>query len=133
MTEQPYSDDDLRAEAVRQHAAFTEAPDFVGVGEQMSDQEVIPGGGVAWGDFSDETFERAQRSIHDLIAKAVDLSEWAVNLGADGLEPAISDTISLKAEDRTLVRIHVAFERGMPEDLRRQFIGALDESINELF
>ena len=40
MTDRPYTDDDLRAEAARQHAALTEDPDFMGVGEQMQDQEI---------------------------------------------------------------------------------------------
>ncbi|MGV2914464.1 hypothetical protein [Streptomyces alfalfae] len=33
MTETPYTDDDLRTEAARQHASLTDDPDFVGVGE----------------------------------------------------------------------------------------------------
>ncbi|MDX2628616.1 hypothetical protein QBA57_28750 [Streptomyces scabiei] len=40
MTDLPYTDDDLRAEAARQHVALTEDPDFMGVGEQMQGSEI---------------------------------------------------------------------------------------------
>ncbi|MGV9803928.1 hypothetical protein ACWDTP_38435 [Mycobacterium sp. NPDC003449] len=87
MTDRPYTDADLRAEAARQHATLAEDPEFMCVGEQMQDQEVTPGGGVAWDDFSDETFDEAQRKIHDLINGAADVSEWAIQLGAAALTP----------------------------------------------
>ncbi|MEV6569966.1 hypothetical protein [Streptomyces sp. NPDC051577] len=133
MTSTPYTDTDLRAEAARQHAELLAGPDYAGIGEQMQGQEVTPNGGVDWDDFSDETFGKAQRAVHDLITRAADLSEWAVNIGADGLEPAISDSVSLKVGDRTLVRVHVAFERGLPDDLRQAFIQSLGEDIAGLF
>jgi hypothetical protein len=76
--------------------------------------------------------DEPKRAIHDLIIHAADLSAWAVELGADRLEPS-ADTASLKVGDRTLVRVHVAFERGLSDALRREFIDSLGESIAELF
>ncbi|MFJ3663123.1 hypothetical protein ACIPPM_21960 [Streptomyces sp. NPDC090119] len=120
MTERPYTDDDLRAEAARQHATLTEDPDFMGVSEQMEGRDVTPDGGVAWDDFSDETHATAQHSIHDLINGAADVSRWAVDLGADGLEPS-PDVINLDGDNGPVIRVLFAFEPGMPEGMRRAF------------
>ncbi|MFF4848758.1 hypothetical protein [Streptomyces sp. NPDC001194] len=128
MTDRPYTGDDLRAEAIRQHALLLEDPDYTGIGEAMEDREVVPGGGVAWGDFSDETYEAAQRSIHALIRHAPRLSLWAVNLGADGLEP-VEHAVSLQADGRPIVRVHFAFEPGMPEEMRTAFVEGVAEEI----
>lgn len=40
MTQQPYTDADLRAEAARQLGALTEDPEFMGVGEQMNGADI---------------------------------------------------------------------------------------------
>jgi hypothetical protein len=130
MNDRPYTDTDLRAEAARQHATLIEDPDFMGVGEQMQDQEVTPDGGVAWDDFRDETFEAAQRSIHDLINGAANVSEWAVNLGADNLQPSTEHEITLNA-GRPIARIQFAFEPDMPEEMRTLLVEGIGDAINE--
>ncbi|MFJ8146006.1 hypothetical protein ACIQ6R_13130 [Streptomyces sp. NPDC096048] len=106
MTDHPYTDTDLRAEAARQHAVLTEDPDFVGVGEQMEDRHIqstvidedpdFAPEGATWagsldpeGDGTD-AYAEAQRKIHGLIQGAADVSEWAVNLGAAGLTRTVS-------------------------------------------
>lgn len=129
MPDQPYTDDDLRAEAARQHHTSVEDPDFMGTGEQMQDQEITVGGGVAWDDFRDETFEAAQRSIHDLITGAADVSAWAVNLGADGLESSTEHAITVQRGGRPIARIHFAFEPGMDTDLRDALVEGIGEAI----
>ncbi|MFJ4682001.1 hypothetical protein [Streptomyces sp. NPDC088789] len=121
MTARPYTDDDLRAEAARQHYTATEDPDYMGVGEQMEGRDVTPDGGVAWNDFSDETFDAAQRSIHDLINGAADVSRWAINLGADGLEP-LDSSLAMSTTIGPLVRIHFAVRPDMPEEMRTALI-----------
>ncbi|MFD5508980.1 hypothetical protein ACFWIB_14555 [Streptomyces sp. NPDC127051] len=128
MTDHPYTDDDLRTEAARQHAALTADLDFMGIGEQMKGQEVTPGGEVDWDDFRDATFEAAQRSIHELVTGAASLSEWAVELGADDLEP-VEHAVSLQADGRPIVRVHFAFEPGMPEEMRTAFVEGVAEEI----
>lgn len=128
MTERPYTDDDLRAEAARQHATLAEDPDFVGVGEAMEDREVTPDGGVEWGDFSDETYDAAQRSIHGLIVGAADVSEWAVNLGADGLVP-YDGQLTLDGADKPFARIHFAFDSGTPEEMRMALVQGVGSAI----
>lgn len=96
VTNLPYTDTDLRAEAASQHAALLEDPDFGSVGEGMQDAWVSStlngDDGHTWAELlpyeadGGEAYNAAQRKIHDLIPGA-DVSEWAVNLGADGLQP----------------------------------------------
>ncbi|MZE53789.1 hypothetical protein GTY86_35705 [Streptomyces sp. SID5770] len=127
MPDRPYTDDDLRAEAARQHSVLTEDPDYVGVGEQMADTEIeshLPPAeadgaeGWHWDEALDEDqFDEAQRKIHGLIVGAADLSEWAVNLGADGLEP-YDGQLTLDGGSKPIARIHFAFAPDMPEDMR---------------
>src|SRR5947207_446701 len=110
MTDRPYTDDDLRAEAARQHAMLTEDPDFMGVGEQMQGAEiesqkpepdedgtVAPDArGWKWHEsLDDDEFETAQRKVHSLIQGAADTSAWAVHLGADGLEPSTGHELTI--------------------------------------
>lgn len=132
MTDRPYTDDDLRAEAARQHASLTEDPDFVGVGEQMQGQEVTPDGGVAWDDFREETFGAAQRSVHELITGAADVSEWAVNLGADGLQP-LGEQLTAHTQDGPWFRLHFAVRPDMPDGMRRALVEGVGHEIAKHF
>jgi hypothetical protein len=131
----PYTDHDIRAEAARQHAILTADPDFMGVGEQMEDawvpsvETAEDGSARTWkqllvtedGDDEDYTaYDEAQEKIHTLIRGAADVSEWAVNLGADGLEPS-PHTLNLDGDGHPLVRIHMAFHPDMDERDRQQF------------
>ncbi|MDF2708153.1 MAG: hypothetical protein K0R62_3805 [Nonomuraea muscovyensis] len=128
MTERPYTDDDLRAEAARQHAALTFDPGHIGVGAEMEEQEVTPGGEVTWGDFRDETFSAARRSVHDLITGAANVSKWAVALGADGLEP-YDGQLTLDGDDKPFARIHFAFDPDMPEEMRMALVQGVGTEI----
>lgn len=138
MIDRPYTDDDLRAEAARQHAALTEDPDFMGVGEQMQDTEIeslLPPAeadgaeGPHWDELLDEDqFNEAQRKIHDLINGAADVSEWAVDIGADGLEP-LDAALSMQTSTGPLVRIHFAVRPDMPDDMRNALVEGLGMEI----
>lgn len=50
----------------------------------------------------------------------VDLSEWAANIGADGLEPS-PNVLNLDGDDKPIVRLHMAFDPDLPERARQQF------------
>ncbi|MFF7485592.1 hypothetical protein ACFZBC_08850 [Streptomyces luteogriseus] len=137
MSDLPYTDDDLRAEAARQHATLTEDPDFVGVGEQMQDTEIpslLPPAeadgaeGPHWDELLDEDqFDEAQRTIHDLINGAADVSEWAVNLGADGLQPD-EHQFTLNAGPKPIIRAHFGFAPELSDDARDAFVQGLGEA-----
>lgn len=131
MTDRPYTDDDLRAEAARQHATLTEDPDFTGVGEQMDgshvestitdeDPDFQPEGNT-WDALAPHDFEAAQRDIHSLINSAADVSEWAVNLGADGLEP-LPEQLSAQTDNGPWFRLHFAVRPDMPDHMRRALV-----------
>ncbi|MFJ8791429.1 hypothetical protein [Streptomyces sp. NPDC102462] len=142
MTDRPYTDDDLRAEAASQHAALTEDPDFMGVGERMEDDIVASteadGDGKTWGELldpdgdDDEAWDAAQRRIHDLISGAADVSEWAVNLGADGLEP-LPEQLTAQTDNGPWFRLHFAVRPDMPDDIRRALVEGVGAEIAKHF
>jgi hypothetical protein len=73
-------------------------------------------------------------AIRGLIKSAADVSEWAINLGADGLEPSDEHVITLNAdsgtEERPIARIHFAFEPGMPEEMRTALVQGIGQAID---
>lgn len=142
MTNRPYTDDDLRTEAARQHYVATIDPDFMGIGEQMDsrfinsttvdpdpEQGTEPVTGKTWDQLDRQDFAAAQRAIDDLLSSAADVSTWAINLGADDLEPSDDHVISLGADDKPIARIHFAFEPGMPEDMRTALVQGIGQAI----
>ncbi|MFI2354751.1 hypothetical protein ACH5AG_08690 [Streptomyces anulatus] len=122
MTEKPYTDEDLRAEAARQ-LADAELPDLETVSEQMRNSDIASRSHWSrdawWHSLSNADRETAQTAIHGLIEGAADVSKWAVNLGADGLEP---DSRALDAGERR-VRVHLAFAPDISADDRADLIG----------
>ncbi|MFE0329039.1 hypothetical protein ACFW08_20100 [Streptomyces sp. NPDC058960] len=120
MSDRPYTDDDLRAEAASQHAALLRDPDFMGIGERMDDD--------TWRNLGPDDFEAAQRAVDDLLTKAADISEWAVNLGADGLEPSLN-VLNIDGDDTPIVRVHLAFHPDMSDADRDRFSMGLARAI----
>lgn len=137
-----YTDEDVRVEAARQHHELTTDPDFMGVGESMEGSNVPSsedaGTARTWDDVLRENaddyeqYDAVQRQIHDLINGAADVSGWAVNLGADGLEPE-DHAISVAGDDTPLVRMHFAFHPDMPDGARQNFVMQLSRAAAELF
>ncbi|MFJ8923920.1 hypothetical protein ACIREK_31135 [Streptomyces sp. NPDC102415] len=141
MTQKPYTDDDLRAEAARQHYTATTDLDFMGIGEQMQDSPIESTTalvdspvGPTWAEaLGVDEFEAAQRAIDCLLGSAVDVSDWAVSLGADGLEPD-DHTIQLgdgetDGPDQPQVRMHFAFHPDMPPADRDRFVVKLSQLV----
>lgn len=141
MTDRPYTDDDLRAEAAGQYRVALTDPDFMGIGEQMDgsfiESTVIdpdpetgtePVTGRTWDQLDGEHFANARRDINDLLDNAADVSEWAINLGADGLE-AEEHAITINGDGRPIARIHFAFEPGMPDEMRTALVEGIGEAI----
>lgn len=135
MTDRPYTDEDLRAEAARQHATLTQDPDFMGVAEQMLDALVVSTcsdddrDGITWDEaLNCGEFNEPQRAIYNLITDAADVSEWAVNLGADGLEP-YDGQLTIDGDDKPIARIHFAFAPDMPEEMRMALVQGVGTEI----
>ncbi|MCU1612556.1 MAG: hypothetical protein JWO98_96 [Frankiales bacterium] len=130
MSDLPYTNADLRAEAVAQHQGLIDDPEYFTVGEAMCDAKVPSSvTGETWETLLDEDgYNTAQKKIHDLINGAANTSAWAVALGADGLEPS-RDCFEVKGDDTPLIRMHFAFAAGMPTEARESFINHLGEVV----
>jgi hypothetical protein len=136
VTDLPYTDEDLRVEAATQHVSLTADPDFMGVSERMQDSPiesttalVVRPLGPTWGEaLNEDQFDEAQRKIHDLIGGAADVSSWAIDLGADGLEPE-DHTLSVDGDDKPLVRLHCAFHPDLDDSARASFMLGLARAL----
>lgn len=127
MTEHTYTDADLRAEAALQHKAATEDLSFSGVSEQMEGHKIPSRGGFQWDQLEDADFDKAQRSVDTLLEEAADVSRWAVDLGADDLEPD-EHQFTLSAGPVPLIRVHFGFASGLSDDGRNAFVQGLGEA-----
>jgi hypothetical protein len=138
----PYTDADLRHEAARQLKNSAEDPDFMGIGEQMDctpirssfvdpDPEMgtKPLSFRTWNQLPHAEFGNAQRAIDDLLGKAADTSAWAVNLGADGLQPD-ERQFDVNAGDKVIARVHFAFDPDMADDMRDLLVTGLHDAIS---
>lgn len=136
MTERPYTDDDLRAEAARQlsahgpgtHPEQTYAAMLDARIESTSDTD-----GPTWSEALDvPELNTPANAIHALINGAADVSEWAVNLGADGLEP-LFETLSAQTDNGPWFRLHFAVRPDMPDDMRRALVEGIGMEIAKHF
>ncbi|MFE3202154.1 hypothetical protein [Embleya sp. NPDC059237] len=112
-----WNDDDLYREAARQHHEATRNPDYMGVGERMADK-TIGDSDTTWGRLDEEEFDFARTGIDELVNDAADMSRWAIDAGADQLEPHERTLAYTAADGRPLIRIHFAFAHEIPEENR---------------
>lgn len=125
--ETPYTDADLRAEAARQLKNAGEDPDFGGIGEQMEGHKIPSRDDLQWDQLGEDDFDTAKRDIDDLLGKAADVSEWAINLGADGLE-ADEHQLGFSVGERPIVRIHFAFAPELSDEAREALVRGIGEA-----
>ncbi len=135
MTDLPYTDADLRAEAARQHAALTQDPDFMGVGEQMEGRR-IPStddglGGTGWDGLPNEHYDEAQRKIHNLITGAANVSAWAVDLGVGGLTPQATHGW-VSTTGGWDVAVQIATSRELTEAARTELVAEIRTALDEV-
>jgi hypothetical protein len=135
-TDLPYTDTDLRAEAASCLAALSIGPTAPDIRRSLPgtyvDSHRTEDGGATWDDLlGEEGLGAAAGKIHGLVDGAADVSEWAINLGADGLEPS-SDHVTVTGDDRPIVRIHLAFDPGMPAAARAAVTAGLGQALADL-
>lgn len=121
MPERPYTDDDLRAVAASLHV------------RAVCDADIPLRSAVEhkWGDQLDgEAFDEACEQVVQTLERAADLSAWAVNLGADGLEPAVQ-TLTVDGDGKPLVRVHLAFAPHLDVQARNAFVTGLAHRISD--
>lgn len=115
MTDRLYTDDDLRAEAASLLAGAA----------RDADDRIRPAAQRKWGaQASPEAIDEACDELVSLLDRAADVSEWAVNLGADGLEPE-EHQFTLSAGPRPVIRVHFAFAPELSDDARTAFVEGL--------
>ena len=136
MTDRPYTDADLRAEAARQlrRQALAVRPDTVL--RHMLDASVestrCDGDALTW----DEALEcrdlnGVAQQVAGLIDGAADVSEWAINLGADGLTPSTEHAITINGDHRPLARVHFAFSPDVPEEVRTALVEDFGRALHD--
>jgi hypothetical protein len=137
VTERPYTAADLIAEAASCHQALSIPPTPADIRRSLPDAYIDShrtensGREATWGAVVGEDGLGAPvGEIHALIEGAADLSEWAVNLGADGLEPE-EHQITINGDAKPIARIHFAFEPGMPDEMRAALVEGVGEAIAE--
>lgn len=121
MTDRPYTDDDLRAEAARQIKYTLDNVDTDGLLEASTYRL---SNGTAWEALDEREWRTALDEVDGLVEGAVDTSAWAVNLGADGLKSS-DEHVDIAEDGKPLVRIHFAFHPDMPDELRASVIAAV--------
>ncbi|MFC9700890.1 hypothetical protein ACFTWD_09385 [Streptomyces sp. NPDC056943] len=124
MTERPYTDEDLRAEAASCLAALSIPPTTADIRRSLPDTYIdshrTPDSGseATWtAVLGEDALGTPTGEIHALIEVAADVSEWAVNLGADDLVP-YDGQLTLDGDSRPFARIHFAFAPDTPEEMR---------------
>ncbi|MEV5184201.1 hypothetical protein AB0K88_31115 [Streptomyces werraensis] len=139
MTDRPYTDEDLRVEAARQLSAHGPGPGPEQTCAAMLDARIEStndSSGQTWSEaLSAPELSTPAAAINALINGAADTSEWAVNLGADGLQPD-GHTLQLGAKEagdddseQPFVRMHFAFHPTATDAERDRFVMELSKVI----
>lgn len=125
MPDRPYTDEDLRAAAALMHYALTIAPN-------PADADSVLSGHAAWVhvEVGSDDEDQLRESVVELVSSAANTSEWAVDLGADGLQPD-EHQITLGA-GKPIARIHFAFEPDMPDEMRTSLVEGIGEAIADV-
>ena len=118
MTDQPYTDEDLRIVAAKY---LGDDWDSLSIREDLKEPD-------PWSSLDEDTFKTALRKIVDLATKAADLSAWAVALAADGLE-ASPDEINLDNANGPFLRLHFAFHPDMAIEDRHRFAAGVQIAV----
>jgi hypothetical protein len=120
MTDQPYTDDDLRALAAKLQAqAALDADDQIRSAVQRR-----------WaGKASDEQIDEACDELVSLLDSAVDMSTWSVNLGARYLK-STTELAWGRGGDAWDLAVQIAHRPGLSTELRDALTAAIRGAVN---
>lgn len=121
MTAQPYTDDDLRAEAATQLRAAVD-PENLEV--DIEGHKIPSRGDFQWDQLDGDDFHDADRQINEHIEDAVDLTRWSVDLGACALR-ATNELAWGRGGDAWDLAVHIAHLPGLNDDLRKALTAAI--------
>jgi len=125
MTDSPYTDDDLRAEAATQLRAARDPENF----EVTIEGHKIPSrGDFQWDQLNDDDFHEANRGIDEHVEYAVDLARWSVDLGANLLH-STSELAWGRGGDAWDLAVQIAHRPGLDDDLREAITTAVRDAV----
>jgi hypothetical protein len=142
VTNQPYTDDDLRREAARQYAEALHNPGLIDVQDGMQgtpipstvvDLEPETGEPLemsrAWHQLSGDGFHDARNEVHELLESAVDLSRWAVDLGACGLRKTTE--LAWGHGNAWDLAVQIAHRPGVAPELHEAIVSAVQTAVTD--
>jgi len=115
MTDFPYTDADLRAEAARQFAEVLRAPDRLEVQDEMRGSPIPSRSGdqtVCWGQLSVDDLHDAANDVHELLDDAPDLA-WGHG-------------------NNWHLAVQVAHRRGVDDELHTALIDAVRNAVSRV-
>ncbi|MFJ5151430.1 hypothetical protein ACIQCF_07545 [Streptomyces sp. NPDC088353] len=136
--DRPYTDDDLRTEAAICLLGLSTTPGVADIrrwlpGAYVESHREDDGSGHTWGDLLDENgLGEVSGKVHALVEGAADVTRWAVDLGADGLEP-LPEQLSAQTDNGPWFRLHFAVRPDMPDDMRRALVEGIGAEIAKHF
>ncbi|MGW0920153.1 hypothetical protein ACWD3J_14185 [Streptomyces sp. NPDC002755] len=128
MIKDPYTDDDLRAEAARQLSDAINPDDLLPIGERMEGRKILSRGDFQWDQLDDIDFENAEREVGELVEDAVDLCRWSVDLGAF----VLTKTTEL-GWGRGVgwdLAVQIAHRRGLDDELHDALVAAIRGAVS---
>jgi len=114
MTDQPYTDDDLRAEAARLR---TQAA-------RDADERIRPTIENKWRSLNADQIDEACDEVVGLLDSAVDVSRWAVDLGACGLRQT-TELAWGRDGDAWDLAVQIAHRPGLNPELQRALVAVV--------
>lgn len=119
-----YTEEDIRVEAARQYKEILSDSGYTSVGERMD-------GESRWRGLDDDDWDKAANAVEDRLDKVADLSRWAVDMGANGLQPS-GDGVTAKAGDVPRVQVHFAFAPDVNEEARFKVITSVGQYLSQI-
>jgi hypothetical protein len=129
MTDSPYTDGDARVEAAAQLRAARD-PEYFEI--NIEGHKIPSRGDFQWDQLGDDDFHDANREISEHVEYALDLSRWAVDLGANGLK-ATSELAWGRGGDAWDLAVQIAHRPALKDDLRDALTAAVRNAVNQVF
>ncbi len=126
VTSLPYTDEDARAEATAQLRAARDPENF---DINIEGHKIPSRGDVQWDQLNDDDFHDADREISEHVDGAVDLSRWAVDLGARHLKTT-TELAWGRGGDAWDLAVQIAHRPGLSTELRDALTGAIRGAVN---
>lgn len=122
----PYTDDDILRAAIHAHRTLTTRMDTATANHALSLQPDWP-----WGKVRSEDRQALAKRVIDLVAGAPSMAQWAVELGAAGLDQ--TDSHSWSGTEGLDVAIQIAAHPRVLPAIRREMMRAAQAGIEDVY